>query len=96
VAGSAIGLIVGIYMLFFGQPRINHGGLMHKMAKSEIAHEADLKTLPFISTAKPNKEQIPTVESRILNLEEILGEYMIKTSALQEQIRPQTDANADI
>ncbi|CAJ0910220.1 2001_t:CDS:2 [Entrophospora sp. SA101] len=94
VAGGAVGLIGGIYMLFFGQPRINPWGLMHKVAKSEIARKADFKDLPFITKTKPDKEQISTkermgrVESRILKLEEILGEYVINTSALEELIRP--------
>ncbi|CAH1767088.1 19862_t:CDS:2 [Entrophospora sp. SA101] len=96
VAGGIFGLIGGIYMLFFGQPRMNPWGLMRSVEYSEIAHEADFNNLPFVSTTKHNKEQIPTVESRILKLEEIVGEYVTKTSALQEQMRLQTDTNADI
>ncbi|CAG8545817.1 14069_t:CDS:2 [Cetraspora pellucida] len=94
VLGGGFGLMSGIYILLFGQPRNNPWGLMHLIMKPKIESDGyrniDLSNMPFVSKTNsiiedhiPTEKKVIRLENRILALEKILEDYVINPYALK-------------
>ncbi|CAG8632245.1 7237_t:CDS:2, partial [Ambispora gerdemannii] len=86
VAGGAFG---GIYVILFGQPRTKPWGLMHKVAKREVARNADVNNMPFVTPVidptlpyQTADQRVSRIENRFQELEVLLSDYFVDASPL--------------
>ncbi|CAG8505470.1 2506_t:CDS:2 [Ambispora leptoticha] len=91
VAGGAFGAIGGIYIILFGQPRTKPWGLMHRVAKHEVARNADISNLPFVTPlidpSQPYQsadQRVSRLENRFQELEVLLSDYFVDASPLKK------------
>ncbi|CAG8498073.1 919_t:CDS:2 [Acaulospora morrowiae] len=98
VAGGAIGLIGGIYVLLFGHPRRDPWGLMHRVMKTEITQE-NLRNLPFVSDGNviietlSTEQKVEMLDNKIRGLETILEDYIFNPTALKQLGKRKIDSN---
>ncbi|CAG8560123.1 10031_t:CDS:10 [Ambispora gerdemannii] len=90
VAGGGFGLICGIYILLFGEPKTKPWGLMHRMMKSEIAKVGDPENTPLVTPVYSrnvahltHEERTTRLEDRIYDLESLLTDYFLDASPLR-------------
>ncbi|CAG8613334.1 1229_t:CDS:2 [Ambispora leptoticha] len=92
VAGGGFGVICGIYILLFGEPKYKPWGLMHRMLNSEIPQiGGDPDNIPLVSpvyskniSRLTHEERTARLEDRIYELESLLTDYFIDASPLRK------------